>query len=189
MFSFNLFVLLLEDKELFQIDLGLPFEFASFPIDFRIMFPKPWESKDDLLFSKSSDIKFFLEVFSIKWKLKVHIAFDCSSFVFSSVYVIGLYWGFKFHKFVFHSLCMILINENSSCSTVKKCRCFSGFFLSVVLDANSYIKRVFVLQAINQIDVQRRRHWLILVQFSSLKIHLQRVLFYFFHHVPFFFFW
>ena len=65
MSNFSLFILLLENKELFQIGLSLPFEFASFPIDFQIVFLKPWELKNNLLFSESGDIEFFFEFFSI----------------------------------------------------------------------------------------------------------------------------
>ena len=42
--SFSLFILFLENKESFQIDLGLPFKFASLPVYFWIVFFEPWKS-------------------------------------------------------------------------------------------------------------------------------------------------
>jgi hypothetical protein len=93
---------------------------------------QPREPKNDPLLSKSSYIKMFIEFSVSKFKLEVDIGINCSSLVFHSVHVIGLY---QFVQVVnFKVFGKVLINKQSTSAAVDKG--FDSLFTQANIDRN-----------------------------------------------------
>jgi hypothetical protein len=111
---------------------GFKGNFSLLPVDNRVVFMQPGETKDDLLFSQSCYIKSFLELLFAKGKLEVDVGINRSSFVLCSVHVISLY---RFIQIVdVKVFCEVLVNEQTTSAAVDKG--FDGLFTRANIDQN-----------------------------------------------------
>jgi hypothetical protein len=111
---------------------GFKGNFSLLPVNNQFVLMQPGETKDDLLFSQSCHIKPFLELLFAKGKLKVDVGIDCSSFVFRSVHVVGLY---RFVQIVDVKVFgKVLVNEQTTSAAVDKG--FDSLFTQANIDGN-----------------------------------------------------
>jgi hypothetical protein len=103
---------------------GFESDFSLLPVDDRVVFMQPGETKDDPLFSESSHVKLFLELSFAKGKFEIDIGVDCSSFVFCSVHVVSLY---RFVQIVdIKVFGIVLVDEQTTSTAVDEG--FDGLF-------------------------------------------------------------
>jgi hypothetical protein len=111
---------------------GFESDFSLLPVDDWVVFVQPGKTKDDSLFSESSHIKSFLELSFTKGEFEVDIGVDRSSFVFRSIYVVGLY---RFVQIVYVEVFgVVLVNEQTSSAAVDEG--FDGLFIRANFNGN-----------------------------------------------------
>jgi hypothetical protein len=89
--------------------MGLPGKGSVFPVNQRVVLLQPGKPQDHLLFSKTSDVESFFELFFSYLELEINISSDGPLFVQGSVYVSRDYWFVQYNFPDLEFPCVVLI--------------------------------------------------------------------------------